>query len=139
MLDLTFNLTSLPDVGKQIAALLSVRLPLLLYGEMGTGKTTLTKAIIQALGSNDEVTSPTFNIMLSYDTQNTMLWHIDLYRLELDRDIQELGLDELNLQNLLIIEWPERLGKKVLIPHLRGILSVLANGHRHLIVERRDA
>ena len=139
MLELTFDLTSLPNAGKQIAALMKVKLPLLLYGEMGAGKTTLTKAIIQALGNSDEVTSPTFNIMLSYDTQNATLWHVDLYRLETGRSIQELGLDELNWQNLLIIEWPERLGQQLFTPHLKGILSVLANGHRHLIVERSDA
>lgn len=135
MLDVKFSLDNIAEIGQQVAQILEIKSPLLLYGQMGSGKTTLSKHIIKALGCNDEVTSPTFNIMQSYSVENTTLWHIDLYRLDNPNNIQELGLDELNYQSLLIIEWPERL-EYIFKPHLKGTLEVLDNNQRHLIVEK---
>lgn len=135
MLDIIFDLNTISTVGQHVATLLDVKLPLLLYGEMGSGKTTLTKQIAKALGVTDDVTSPTFNIMQSYKAGKQTLWHIDLYRLEGKSNIEELGLDELNYQNLLIIEWPQYL-ERLFNPHIKGILKVLANGQRHLILEK---
>ena len=138
MLDIIFDLSAISTVGQQVAALLDVKLPLLLYGEMGSGKTTLTKQIAKALGVTDDVTSPTFNIMQSYKAGQKTLWHVDLYRLEGKNSMEELGLDELNYQNLLIIEWPQYL-ERLFNPHIKGILKVLANGQRHLILEKTHA
>ena len=135
MLDIIFDLNTISTVGQHVATLLDVKLPLLLYGEMGSGKTTLTKQIAKALGVTDDVTSPTFNIMQSYKAGKQTFWHIDLYRLEGKSNIEELGLDELNYQNLLIIEWPQYL-ERLFNPHIKGILKVLANGQRHLILEK---
>ncbi len=136
MLEITFDLTCVPDAGQQIADLLKVRLPLLLYGKMGVGKTTLTKQIVRALGCADEVTSPTFNIMQSYTTTSGTLWHVDLYRLDDHACLDELGLDEINAQNLLIIEWPERLGQRLFTSYLKGVLVSLADNQRQLILEK---
>ena len=136
MIDMIFDFSSLPNIGQKVGQLLKINLPLLLYGEMGTGKTTLTKEIIRSLGCEDEVTSPTFNIMQSYTINNKILWHVDLYRLDTHDNFEELGLDELNMQSLLIIEWPERLGERLFVPHLKGKLKVLADHRRHLIIEK---
>ena len=135
MLDITFGLNNIAEVGQRVALSLDVKLPLLLYGEMGSGKTTLTKHIVKAFGVVDEVTSPTFNIMQSYTIGNKVLWHIDLYRLEDPNSIEGLGLDELNSQNLLIIEWPERL-VRTFTPHIKGTLRVLDNDKRNLVLEK---
>ena len=135
MLDIIFDLNTISTVGQHVATLLDVKLPLLLYGEMGSGKTTLTKQIAKALGVTDDVTSPTFNIMQSYKAGKQTLWHVDLYRLEGKNSIEELGLDELNYQKLLIIEWPQYL-ERLFNPHIKGILKVLANCQRHLILEK---
>ena len=135
MKDIYFNLTTIDDVGKQVASLLRPGLPLLLYGQMGTGKTTLTKHIIAALGCEEIVTSPTFTIMQSYQTTRNTLWHVDLYRLERAHEIEELGLNELNMGNMLIIEWPERLNSGIFCQYIKGVLSAQSNEIRRLILE----
>ena len=129
-----FDLKSIAEVGKQIACSLRPGLPLLLYGQMGAGKTTLTKHIVASLGCDEEVTSPTYTLMQSYQTNLGELWHVDLYRLEGSHQIDELGLDELNMNSMLIIEWPERLGFKVFSKYLKANLSVQGN-NRKLIWE----
>lgn len=134
MLDMTFNLSSILQTGQQVASLLKQGVPLLLYGEMGAGKTTLIKHIVKALGCSDEVTSPTFTIMQSYEIAQGILWHIDLYRLREDQ-IDELGLDELNMHNLMIIEWPERLGSKIFSKYIKGLLLVQSDSSRRLVLE----
>lgn len=134
MNDVSFSLNSIDNVAKQVASMLEVGLPLLLYGEMGAGKTTLTKHIIAALGCKEEVTSPTFTIMQSYLTQHGTLWHIDLYRLD-EHHIDELGLDEINRQNMMIIEWPQRLGNRVFPRYVKGTLLVQQDETRSLSLE----
>ena len=136
MEDIYFNLITIDDVGKQVASLLRPDLPLLLYGQMGAGKTTLTKHIIAALGCEETVTSPTFTIMQSYKTTKCTVWHIDLYRLEGGvQQINELGLNELSIGNMMIIEWPERFGSRMFSKYIKGNLSVQGNEVRHLILE----
>lgn len=134
MSDVNFNLDSISTAARRIASLLKPDLPLLLYGEMGAGKTTLTKHIIAALGCQDEVTSPTFTIMQSYFIQLGTLWHIDLYRLD-EHHIVELGLDELNKKNMMIIEWPEKLGNRLFPRYIKGILSIQHDESRKLSLE----
>ena len=75
---------------------------------MGTGKTTLTKALVKALGSDDEVSSPTFSIVNEYETQNDTIYHFDLYRIKDLEEAYNFGIEEyLYSNNWVIIEWPE--------------------------------
>lgn len=150
MTDIHFTLDSIVDAAKEVASLLRPGLPLLLYGEMGAGKTTLSKYVIKALGCEEEVTSPTFTIMQSYATQagllrhvdftragilpNGILWHVDLYRLE-EQPLDELGLDELCRGTMMIIEWPQRLGSRLFPRYIKGVLSVQQDGSRMLSLE----
>lgn len=83
-----------------------------LYGNLGAGKTTFTQAVAKALGVDDVVNSPTFVIEKIYETKHQhfiRLVHIDAYRLEDSRQLQNLNFEELvaNRHNLLMIEWPE--------------------------------
>jgi tRNA threonylcarbamoyladenosine biosynthesis protein TsaE len=112
MMEIHFNLQSIEDTAKPVASMLHPGMPLLLFGEMGAGKTTLTKSIVRSLGCGEEVTSPTFPLMQSYQTAQYVLWHIDLYRLDKPHQTDELGLDELNHECILIIEWPELRSRK---------------------------
>ena len=103
------------DVGRKLARLLKPPQLLILRGELGTGKTTLVKGIAQALDAAeaDEVTSPTFTLIHEYDgTQNgkpVKLFHLDVYRLEGERQLETLGLDELLTPDaLVLVEWGEK-------------------------------
>ena len=103
------------DVGRKLAALLKPPQLLLLRGELGTGKTTLVKGIAQALDAAepDEVTSPTFTLLHEYDGARdgkpVKLFHIDVYRLESERQLETLGLEELLTPDaLVLVEWGER-------------------------------
>ncbi|MBV8808180.1 MAG: tRNA (adenosine(37)-N6)-threonylcarbamoyltransferase complex ATPase subunit type 1 TsaE [Acidobacteriaceae bacterium] len=97
-------------VGRQIAQLLPGRGVVLLIGNLGAGKTTLTKGIVEERGAAkaDEVSSPTFTLIHEYGNP-VRIYHVDLYRLETIEQVQRLGLDELmDSAALVLVEWGER-------------------------------
>ena len=102
-------------VGRKLAGLLKPPQFLLLRGELGTGKTTLVKGIAQALDAAepDEVTSPTFTLIHEFDGSRegkpVKLYHLDVYRLESERQLETLGLDDLLTPDaLVVVEWGEK-------------------------------
>lgn len=102
-------------VGRKLAELLRPPQLLLLGGELGAGKTTLVKGIAQALDAAepDEVTSPTFTLIHEYEGARegkpVKLYHLDVYRLESERQIETLGLDDLLAPDaLVLVEWGEK-------------------------------
>lgn len=81
---------------------------LLLKGNLGAGKTTLTKFLLKNLGSKDEVSSPTYAIVNEYHTPKGKVFHFDLYRMKNIGEVYDIGMDEyLDNAQLCIIEWPE--------------------------------
>lgn len=103
------------EVGRKLAALLRPPQLLILRGDLGTGKTTLVKGIAEALeaAEADEVTSPTFTLLHEYDGAQdgkpVKLYHLDVYRLEGERQLETLGLDELlTPEALVLVEWGEK-------------------------------
>jgi tRNA threonylcarbamoyladenosine biosynthesis protein TsaE len=103
------------EVGRKLAALLKPPQFLLLRGDLGTGKTTLVKGIAEALDAAqaDEVTSPTFTLLHEYEGRRgdepIKLYHIDVYRLESERQLETLGLDELLTPDaLVLVEWGDK-------------------------------
>ena len=88
-----------------------------LYGEMGVGKTTFVRYLINKFQENDnlkitEVTSPTFNLLNEYQLHKIKINHYDLFRIKSNREIKDLGLFENNNSSITLIEWPEIIEKK---------------------------
>ncbi len=100
---------------------------LALTGTLGTGKTTLARAFVQALADPaEEVPSPTFTLVQTYEAPAATIWHFDLYRLERPEDVFELGLEEALDEGIVLIEWPERLGG--LLPARRLDVTLAEDG-----------
>ena len=88
-----------------------------LYGEMGVGKTTFVRYLINKFQENDnlkitEITSPTFNLLNEYQLHKIKINHYDLFRIKSNREIKDLGLFENNNNSITLIEWPEIIEKK---------------------------
>ena len=103
------------EVGRKLVKLLKPPQLLILRGDLGTGKTTLVKGIAEALDAAEaeEVTSPTFTLIHEYDGTRdgkpVKLFHLDVYRLEGERQLETLGLDELLTDDaLVLVEWGEK-------------------------------
>jgi tRNA threonylcarbamoyladenosine biosynthesis protein TsaE len=97
-------------VGRTLAASLEAGSVLLLVGDLGAGKTALVRGLAEGLGvAPEEVSSPTFTLMQEYRGGRVPLIHVDLYRLDDPREIDDLGLEELGLESVLAIEWAEKL------------------------------
>jgi tRNA threonylcarbamoyladenosine biosynthesis protein TsaE len=97
--------------GRRLAAELSPPLMVLLRGDLGAGKTTLVKGIAEGFEAAlaDDVTSPTFTLVHEYRGPRVTLYHIDLYRVDTQRELETLGLDDLLAPNcILLIEWGEK-------------------------------
>jgi tRNA threonylcarbamoyladenosine biosynthesis protein TsaE len=100
--------------GQALAAKLSPPLIVLLRGDLGAGKTTLVKGIAEGFESvsADQVTSPTFTLIHEYRSPRTVLYHIDLYRIDTERELETLGLDDLLApDSILLIEWGEKFSR----------------------------
>ena len=95
------------NLGRQLASELPAKAVVLLIGNLGAGKTTLTQGIMEGLGvaSRNEVASPTFTLIHEYGR----VYHIDLYRLDTEAEVATLGLDEIfDREAIVLIEWGER-------------------------------
>jgi len=126
---------SLPDLdatarlGAGIAAGLKPGDAVALWGDLGSGKTTLARAILRALDVREDVPSPTFTLVQAYDT-NPPVAHYDLYRLKNSREIAELGFDDALADGAVLVEWPER-APEVLPPDALHVRLALLDGMRN--------
>ncbi|MXV37443.1 tRNA (adenosine(37)-N6)-threonylcarbamoyltransferase complex ATPase subunit type 1 TsaE [Flavobacteriaceae bacterium Ap0902] len=92
-------------------------------GDMGAGKTTLIKEIIKQLGSQDEVSSPTYALVNEYETEAGTVYHFDFYRINDESEAYDMGWEEYaDSENLCLVEWPEKI--ESLIPEKNHILQI---------------
>tara|TARA_R110002050_G_scaffold5560_5_gene24567 strand:+ start:6509 stop:6937 length:429 start_codon:yes stop_codon:yes gene_type:complete len=102
-----YTLDSIDAIAKQIITCLNSKI-IVVYGEMGVGKTTLIKALVKNLGSTDDVSSPTFSIVNEYEMISDTIYHFDLYRIKDLEEAYNFGFEDyLYSGNWVIIEWPE--------------------------------
>jgi tRNA threonylcarbamoyladenosine biosynthesis protein TsaE len=121
-------------LGATLAAVARAGDVITLSGPLGVGKTALARGFIGALGHEGEVPSPSFAIVQPYDELEPPVWHVDLYRIERASEIDELGLDSAAAA-VLLVEWPERAGRKVWPEALALSLDFQQDGDRILTAD----
>jgi len=123
--------------GREIGARLKPPVLVLLSGDLGAGKTTLTKGIVGGLGAaeEEEVTSPTFTLVHKYD-RGARVYHVDLYRIADPHDLETLGLEDIfSEQAVVVVEWPEKLALRTDWPVLRIHLEHVSEDERRISVD----
>lgn len=129
--------------GREIASRLKPPALVLLSGELGAGKTTLTKGIASGLGaaSEEEVTSPTFTLVHKYAgarddrSWRPAVYHVDLYRVGDFRDLETLGLEDVFSEKaIVIVEWPEKLSLRTDWPVVRIHLEHISEDERRISI-----
>ena len=116
-------------LGARIARCLAPGDAILLWGDLGAGKSTLARGLIRAATGDPslDVPSPTFTIVQTYDAPGMTVWHFDLYRLDGPEDLQEIGMEEAD-DGVAVIEWPERLGDRLAADRLDIALEISPEG-----------
>lgn len=121
----TFELIDIKTVAEEVLKNLSSKV-VLFYGDMGSGKTTLIKALVEALGSEDEVNSPTFSIVNEYALTQGKIFHFDLYRIEDEEEAYNFGIEDyFESDAWVFIEWPQVIAS--IIPHPNHSIEIKNN------------
>ncbi|MDR2883305.1 MAG: tRNA (adenosine(37)-N6)-threonylcarbamoyltransferase complex ATPase subunit type 1 TsaE [Alistipes sp.] len=128
------DLAGLPAAARELLPLLEGRGVVALYGGMGAGKTTLVAALLREMGSEDEVTSPTFALVNDYLAGNGRpVYHFDFYRIDDLREAFDLGYEEYFYgDGMCLVEWPEKIEPLLPPDTLRLRIDVLPDGSRSI-------
>ncbi|WP_456867315.1 tRNA (adenosine(37)-N6)-threonylcarbamoyltransferase complex ATPase subunit type 1 TsaE [Galbibacter sp. BG1] len=130
----TYNLQDINKVAQEIIKEVTSKI-IIFNGEMGAGKTTLIKKIVELLGSNDHVSSPTFSLVNEYKNKEGSIFHFDLYRINDIEEAYQIGIEDyLYSGSWCLIEWPDKIID--LLPEEVAIIDikVLFNEERVLII-----
>jgi tRNA threonylcarbamoyladenosine biosynthesis protein TsaE len=124
-MEITYNIQDITTVAEAVIKQLTSK-TILMYGDMGVGKTTFIKSFVKALKSDDDVTSPTFSIVNEYVTPSDKVFHFDLYRIKDENEALQFGIEDyLYSNNWIIIEWPDRIEN--LYPNNANIITITQN------------
>ncbi|MEO8315896.1 MAG: tRNA (adenosine(37)-N6)-threonylcarbamoyltransferase complex ATPase subunit type 1 TsaE [Pseudomonadota bacterium] len=131
------------QLGARMAACLPARSPFVVHlqGDLGTGKTTLTRGILRALGEQGAVRSPTYGLIAEYETPRGRVVHLDLYRLRTAEELAALGLGDYLADSLLwLIEWPDQArGARLPQADVRVLIEVQGAGRRLEVQQKSEA
>ena len=124
------------EIAERIAKTLSPGTVVCLFGEMGVGKTVFTNGLCRAMGVMDYVSSPTFTVVNEYDGDGFPIYHFDMYRIEDEDELIEIGFDEyLYSGGICIIEWPENIPNSLPENRINVKLMRAGDDARTIIIE----
>ena len=135
-MELIYSLNEIDSISQKISNKLENKV-VTFKGPMGSGKTTMIKSICRQLGFDDNVSSPTFSIVNSYEnSSNEIIFHLDLYRIEKIEELMDIGIEEyLDSGNWCFIEWPEIIDRLLNFKHTQIELSILNNFKRRIKIK----
>jgi tRNA threonylcarbamoyladenosine biosynthesis protein TsaE len=128
-------------LGRELASLLAPPKIVLLRGNLGAGKTTIVKGIAQGFKAAEEedVTSPTFTLIHEYRGPKATLYHIDLYRIDTQRELETLGLDDMMTpDSVLLIEWGEKFARFEEERDVEIAIDRVAENERRIVVTKKS-
>jgi len=128
------------ELGRAFASLLQGGDVVALFGDLGSGKTTLIKGIVAGLGAHEAVSSPTFTIQHQYHGNAGMIYHFDFYRIDTPQGVRSIGCEEFfDGDGICLVEWPER--AIALLPPQHWEIQLMQpsaiSTHRQISIRRR--
>lgn len=133
-MEIEYTLETLDSVSKQIIDAATHSKIILFNGDLGTGKTTLIKELVKTLGCEETVSSPTYSLVNEYKTEDTSIYHFDLYRLEDEEELYNFGIEEyLNTSHWLFVEWPNLLKPLIDENYYEITINRLDNNNKRML------
>ena len=124
------NVEDTIKLGEKIAQIAKTNEIICLKGDLGTGKTTLARSFIKYLTDSNKVLSPTFPLLFTYEYEDNIIWHYDMYRLKQPADVWNLSLEDALNNGIIIIEWPEIIEYLLPKKRIEIIIKDLSNNTR---------